>query len=582
MVLTSRQRRTKHPGVHTEGIARFTMLVWAAHTIAACAAGPSKQQQQLTVPTPHATNDLRRRVTDEAAWATKDVSPALLHRVPSQQPLPTCSTQTEESLQEFRAANIDGEEDHPVCDISNVRTPSPTASDAVPLTDGLEAARRSKDPQPSNTPSASEGVVDQAETSNVGADRMRNISAGLVGQHVCSKCGFFCTTFSLFAQHTRTVHNGTVTSFVCSMCGSNYFFLKHYQEHHRRCKIKHSESNKPWKAVHSDGEIIDRDVVRMSLEQQPNNYGIVSSVMLGLCRRLEGRHKCLKTCIDDVVQEVSNMFAVAEFPIDTANIKTDRLRKCCYENAGIYVPPTEVQLEGTKKAYIIKLDLLANLLKHPEIVTHVRNLRQSKHNSLLQDFCDGSRFRSQPIFQKQNIILLSLYYDDIELANHIGMKRGSRGILSTFYVSLLNLPPHERSKLSNIFLLGVGYTSHLKQHTARLEFFHNFTTVLKALNTEGMNFRTNRGTENFFGALMTLTGDALAVHSLAGFKESFGHAVFHSCRACLVQTADYAQPSRHGQCILRTERETIAQVEQLKESTCAAARSKLSKEFGIT
>ncbi|XP_070387912.1 uncharacterized protein [Dermacentor albipictus] len=29
MVLTSRQRRTKHPGVHTEGIARFTMLVWS-------------------------------------------------------------------------------------------------------------------------------------------------------------------------------------------------------------------------------------------------------------------------------------------------------------------------------------------------------------------------------------------------------------------------------------------------------------------------------------------------------------------------------------------------------------------------
>nr|XP_054920828.1 uncharacterized protein LOC129381755 [Dermacentor andersoni] len=161
------------------------------------------------------------------------------------------------------------------------------------------------------------------------------------------------------------------------------------------------------------------------------------------------------------------------------------------------------------------------------------------------------------------------------------MKRGSRGKLSMFYLSLLYLPPHERSKLSNIFLLGVGYTSHFKQHTARLEFFDNFTTVLKALSTEGMNVRTNRGTEKFFGALMTLTGDALAVHSLAGFKESFGHAVFRSCRTCLVQTADYARPSRHGECILRTERETIAQMEQLKESTCAAARSKLSKEFGI-
>ncbi|XP_072141980.1 uncharacterized protein [Dermacentor andersoni] len=52
-----------------------------------------------------------------------------------------------------------------------LRTSSPIASQAARLTDGLEAARRSKDPQPSNTPSASERVVDQAETSDVGADR---------------------------------------------------------------------------------------------------------------------------------------------------------------------------------------------------------------------------------------------------------------------------------------------------------------------------------------------------------------------------------------------------------------------------
>ncbi|XP_070385263.1 uncharacterized protein [Dermacentor albipictus] len=112
--------------------------------------------------------------------------------VPSQQPLPTCSTQTEESLQEFWAANIDGEEDHPVCDISNVRTPSPTASDAARLTDGLEAARRSKDPQPSNTPSASERVVDQAETSDVGADKNSGKSS-LVSRQQAARVFCFCS-----------------------------------------------------------------------------------------------------------------------------------------------------------------------------------------------------------------------------------------------------------------------------------------------------------------------------------------------------------------------------------------------------
>lgn len=82
--------------------------------------------------------------------------------------------------------------------------------------------------------------------------------------------------------------------------------------------------------------------------------------------------------------------------------------------------------------------------------------------------------------------MLSLYYDDVELRNPIGMKRGKKRKLSMFYVTLLNLPPNKRSKLSNIFLLGSGLTASLRQHSERLKFFDDFLHALNLLTNEGI------------------------------------------------------------------------------------------------
>lgn len=43
---------------------------------------------------------------------------------------------------------------------------------------------------------------------------------------------------------------------------------------------------------------------------------------------------------------------------------------------------------------------------------------------VLCDFCDGEYARSHPILSHEQSLLLSLYYDELEVANPLGPKRG--------------------------------------------------------------------------------------------------------------------------------------------------------------
>lgn len=107
------------------------------------------------------------------------------------------------------------------------------------------------------------------------------------------------------------------------------------------------------------------------------------------------------------------------------------------------------------------------------------------------------------------------------------------GKLSVFYLTILNLPPSQRSKLSSIFLMRVGHTADLKKHNAQLNFFEDFIQVLRVLANEGIIFDTDRGRERFFGAVMTVTGHSLAAHSLAGLKNLLARLHFNPVELAL-------------------------------------------------
>lgn len=45
-------------------------------------------------------------------------------------------------------------------------------------------------------------------------------------------------------------------------------------------------------------------------------------------------------------------------------------------------------------------------------------------DAVYRDFCDGSYIKNNPSFQHDNVLLISFYYDELEVANPLGSKRG--------------------------------------------------------------------------------------------------------------------------------------------------------------
>ena len=51
---------------------------------------------------------------------------------------------------------------------------------------------------------------------------------------------------------------------------------------------------------------------------------------------------------------------------------------------------------------------------------------------VLRDFCDGDYVQSHPILSQEQTLLLSLYYDELEVANPLGSKRGKHKLGELF------------------------------------------------------------------------------------------------------------------------------------------------------
>ena len=113
-------------------------------------------------------------------------------------------------------------------------------------------------------------------------------------------------------------------------------------------------------------------------------------------------------------------------------------------------------MKTDKFYYVPLLESLANILKLEDFQAEILNPHENQSNEQLNDFCDGSLFKSHYMFNSDpNALQVIAYYDELEVVNPIGSYIKKHKLGCMFYF-LANIRPQYRSTLKTIQLLAVG------------------------------------------------------------------------------------------------------------------------------
>ncbi|XP_030855542.1 uncharacterized protein LOC115929735 isoform X1 [Strongylocentrotus purpuratus] len=186
--------------------------------------------------------------------------------------------------------------------------------------------------------------------------------------------------------------------------------------------------------------------------------------------------------------------------------------------------------------YIPVLSTLG-MIHGSEVASHEIEVGHCSNDGILRDFCDGDHYRNHPLFSNGQAIQICLYFDEFEVVNPLGSKRGIHKI-AAFYYTLKNLPPWMNSSLDNVHLLAFCNCIDLKKY--------GFDAVLAPFVDEVKKLETEEGAQIVLpdksvktvrGTLAQVCGDNLGLNGLLGFVESF--SANRPCRTCLGQREEF-------------------------------------------
>ena len=220
------------------------------------------------------------------------------------------------------------------------------------------------------------------------------------------------------------------------------------------------------------------------------------------------------------------------------------------------------------------LDSLERLLNVESVLKQVEVHRPPSTGDMLTDYCDGSLFKSHPIFSTDpKALQIIAYYDELEICNPLGT-RTKKHKLGVVLFSLGNISPLYRSKLTAMNLVTVATAPIIEKHglDAILQPFLEDLTKLSC----GYDFLINGTKRNFKGGLLCFLADNLASNALGGFKESFSFS-FRFCRTCMVPTKDFDKHFNSKYFDLRCDSTHNNHCNDL----CGPSRKHFSKTYGI-
>ena len=184
--------------------------------------------------------------------------------------------------------------------------------------------------------------------------------------------------------------------------------------------------------------------------------------------------------------------------------------------------------------YVPIIKTLERLLEDKTVQEEIENFSQRvcQNSDILEDVCDGSRFKEHPLFSiDPRALQIIAYYDEVETCNPLGshVKKHKLGVV---FFTLGNMHPKYRSSFRAMNLVIVATSPVIKKHGLN-EILQPFLKDLNHLSTAGMKIMFQGHEEIFKGALLTFLADNLAANELGGFKLSFSFS-FRYCRFCLM------------------------------------------------
>ena len=200
--------------------------------------------------------------------------------------------------------------------------------------------------------------------------------------------------------------------------------------------------------------------------------------------------------------------------------------------------------------YVSLLDSLANILKLEDFQAEVFNPHENHSDDQLRDYCDGSVFKSHPIFSLDpHALQVVAYYDELEVVNPIGSYIKKHKLGCMFYF-LANVRPQYRSSLKSIQLLAVGKQEDIVKYGID-EFLAPFVEDVKTLYCNGLTVSVGGVDRVLHGGLLAFLADNLAAHLVGGFKQSMSFAL-RICRGCMITRELSQKCFLESDCIMRT------------------------------
>lgn len=195
----------------------------------------------------------------------------------------------------------------------------------------------------------------------------------------------------------------------------------------------------------------------------------------------------------------------------------------CYDSQGYGDNRTKV-IGYDSFQYVPLFDSLASLLNDRSIYDEIVNVRNASSSELLSDFCDGSLFKTHPIFSTDpHALQIILYYDELEIANPIGCFVKQHKIGCVMFL-LGNVHPKFRSSLKAMYLVAIATVPTIENYGID-RILQPFVRDINKLTESGITVNIDGTNRTFHGALLAVIADTLASHQLGGFKGSMSWAL---------------------------------------------------------